>query len=119
MDRRVLLALIAAVIVIGAAALYVRSTQSSYTPVHTTVTLVIHGDTMNPEDVLTKEGDTLTLKVKADKKFELHIHGYNKMLDLEPGKSESITFKTDVTGHFTMENEDTSTELGSLTVNPA
>jgi hypothetical protein len=39
-------------------------------------------------------------------------------VELEPGKVQTVTFKTDATGHFTMENEDTGTELGSLNVYP-
>jgi hypothetical protein len=118
MDRRILLALIAAALIIGAAGLYIHGTQTSHTPIHRTQTLVIHGSTMNPEDVQTTEGDTLTLRVKADSRFELHIHGYDRKVELEPGKVQTVTFKTDATGHFTMENEDTGTELGSLNVYP-
>ncbi len=74
---------------------------------------------MTPSDLSATQGDTVTLRVGTDSTFELHLHGYNRALDLQSGKTSSVTFKADTSGSFDMENEDTGRHLGTLVVNPS
>lgn len=68
------------------------------------------------DDVKLSKGDRITLKVTSDQEHEIHVHGYDKMLDLKPGEVEKLTFTADKTGSFLVEVEDTSKELFSIQV---
>jgi plastocyanin len=118
MDRRLVIALVA-IIVIGGIFFVVRSQSSHHAAKHLTFQLRIQKNTMSPSDISATQGDTVTLHVTADAAFELHLHGYNRKLELKPGKTSTLTFKADTAGSFEMENEDTSHHLGTLTVNPS
>jgi len=69
--------------------------------------------------ITAKEGDTVSFSVKSDSKQEVHVHGYNLMKDAAPGKPAQFSFKATITGRFDIEFEETSTQIGELTVNPA
>lgn len=66
------------------------------------------------------QNDTVTFKVKndADTTQEVHVHGYDKKYEVPAGETQTISFKANLTGIFTIEFEDTSTQIGELTVNP-
>jgi hypothetical protein len=64
------------------------------------------------------EGDTVTFSVKSDKTQEVHVHGYNLMRDAAPDKPAHFSFKATITGRFEIEFEETSTQIGELTVTP-
>lgn len=119
MDRRILLAVVAAIIIIGGIVFIVQSQSTHHTAKSVTFTLTVHNDTMTPSDISATQGDTVTLRVTANKAFELHLHGYNRKLELKPGTSSTLTFKADTSGSFEMENEGESQHLGTLTINPS
>jgi hypothetical protein len=106
------------IIIIGGVFFVARSRSSSHTAKHLTFQLRIHKNTMTPNTISATEGDTLTLRVTADRAFELHLHGYNRALDLKPQQTSVLTFEANLTGSFEMENEDEGHRLGTLTVNP-
>jgi copper(I)-binding protein len=56
------------------------------------------------------------MSVTADRKEEIHLHVYDIKFDVEPGKKVTKSFTADKSGEFPIEIEDTSKELGSLTV---
>jgi hypothetical protein len=65
------------------------------------------------------EGDTVTFSVKSeDKTQEVHVHGYDLMEDAGPGKPAKFSFKATITGRFEIEFEESSTQIGELTVEP-
>jgi hypothetical protein len=85
--------------------------------------VVVHIDLVNgkptvrPEAIVkVKKGETFTLIATSDKAYEIHIHGYDKKLELTPGQVGTETFVCDQTGTFEVEIEDTSTHLFSLQV---
>lgn len=85
--------------------------------------VVVHIDLVNgkptvrPEAIVkVKKGETFTLIATSDKAYEIHIHGYDKKLELTPGQVGTETFVADETGTFEVEIEDTSTHLFSLQV---
>ena len=65
-----------------------------------------------------KEGETVTFRVRHDEPEEVHVHGYNIKQDLEPGKTETMSFKADITGIFEVELEHSAQQLAELRVDP-
>lgn len=47
--------------------------------------------------------DTITIIVNGDTADELHIHGYDLVVDFAPGQPGSITFVADIPGIFEAE----------------
>ncbi len=81
--------------------------------------LNVSGSTMTPNNPTVNQNDIVTMTITADKKEEVHLHGYDIPFEV-PGAGQSVskTFKADKSGGFPMEIEDTSTPLGTFTVNP-
>lgn len=71
-----------------------------------------------PEEISLDQGDTARIEVTSDKAAEIHIHGYDKYLNVEPGEPEKTRFKADLEGIFEIENHDTEEQLAELRVNP-
>lgn len=71
-----------------------------------------------PETIIVMEGDTVTLRVTSDIADELHLHGYDKSIDLEKGKEATLTFVASLTGRFVYELEDSKAEIGAIEVQP-
>ena len=56
---------------------------------------------IEPGDVVRAvKGDTVTLRWKTDEKVALHLHGYDIMLEVEPGRVEEMHFEANVSGRF-------------------
>lgn len=83
-----------------------------------TFAVTVSDDKMTPDKLVAYEGDTVTIKVTADKDEELHLHGYDYKFELKAKEPQSKTFKADKTGSFEIEIEDTGTHLGELQVLP-
>lgn len=64
------------------------------------------------------EGDNVEIKITVDEDEELHLHGYNKMVDLTSGKAGKLDFVANLTGRFPYELEHSKTEIGALEVSP-
>lgn len=65
-----------------------------------------------------REGDTLTLRITADRQVALHIHGYDLKRELVPGETAVLSFPATLSGRFEIEDELTDKELGVLVVEP-
>jgi FtsP/CotA-like multicopper oxidase with cupredoxin domain len=65
-----------------------------------------------------QEGDTVRFRVRNDGPEHIHIHGYDIMKDVEPGKTTNVAFKADITGIFEIEFEDSAQEIAELRVDP-
>ena len=65
-----------------------------------------------------EEGETVRFRVVSDEAEEVHVHGYDIKKDLEPGKTETMSFKADITGIFEIELEHSGTLLAQLKVVP-
>jgi hypothetical protein len=84
-----------------------------------TVDVKVSGSTMTPDRISVHQSDQVTMNVTADKKEEIHLHGYDIAFEVEAaGDTVKHTFKADKTGTFPIEIEDTSTPLGDLVVSP-
>ena len=62
------------------------------------------------------QGDQANIVVDTDQPHPIHIHGYDILKQAAPGKPAEFKFKADRTGVYEMEIEDTSTQIGKLTV---
>ena len=58
------------------------------------------------------------LTVRADVTDEVHLHGYDVMRDIAPGKPGRIDFRATIPGRFEVELEDAGLQIADLTVNP-
>jgi hypothetical protein len=71
-----------------------------------------------PRTLEFKEGDRIEFRVRHDAPEHVHVHGYDIVEDLEPGKTVTLSFKADITGIFEVELEDSATPIGELKVEP-
>lgn len=69
-------------------------------------------------NITVKKGDEITIHVTADEKDELHIHGYDESVELEPDKKVTLRFTANLTGRFPFELEGSKTDLGVIEVQP-
>jgi hypothetical protein len=65
-----------------------------------------------------KQGKRVVLNVKADVTDEVHLHGYDIMRDVAPGKPAQIAFKATIPGRFEAELESRSLQILDLEVRP-
>jgi hypothetical protein len=63
-----------------------------------------------------KQGTTVTLQVTSDVTDEVHLHGYDKHVDVPKGGTANLTFTADLTGVFEVELEQRSLPLVQLQV---
>lgn len=54
--------------------------------------------------------------MKTDAADSVHVHGYDLLLDLEAGSSETLRFKADIPGVFEIELEENGLLLFQLQV---
>ena len=66
--------------------------------------------------VTVKLGDQVTIRVTSDVAEEVHVHTYDRMVDLEPGVPGEVTFTADIPGVHEVELEDSAHHLTSLEV---
>jgi heme/copper-type cytochrome/quinol oxidase subunit 2 len=62
--------------------------------------------------------DDVILRITSDAADQFHLHGYNMLVDLAPGRMTMLRFKANLTGRFTYELHKTDLELGALEVYP-
>ena len=64
------------------------------------------------------KGDPVVVIVRSDVADEVHVHGYDLMADVAPGKPVRIEFTADLTGRFEIELEGRGKQIAQLTVLP-
>lgn len=84
------------------------------------ITLVIKNNNLfSGENVITlSEGDNLILTVTSDTDDALHIHGYDKEVELQKGVPIQVMLKANLTGRFPIELHTAETEIAVLEVQP-
>lgn len=97
-----------------------QSTSSAQMSNVKTFDLVVKSEKLvsGPETIKVTEGDIVTINITCDCDEELHLHGYDKAVDLTANQPASLTFTTNLTGRFPYELEHSSTEIGALEVQP-
>ena len=78
----------------------------------------VAGDTVTPSPGRTKvaKGSTVQLVVTSDVADEVHLHGYDKMVDVAEGGTVTLTFKATIPGVFEVELEDSKTLITRVQV---
>lgn len=72
-----------------------------------------------PQILAANQGDTVTINITdTDEGEELHLHGYDKMVEFKKGEKATITFVASASGRFPFELEQSKTDLGALEVQP-
>ncbi|TCO32731.1 hypothetical protein EV652_104337 [Kribbella steppae] len=66
--------------------------------------------------VKAKPGQTVRINVLSDVPESLHVHGYDKTLDLKPSKPGSVEFKTSTKGIFEVETHESGKLVFKLQV---
>lgn len=102
-----------------------ENTQTESQPVVTepkpkTFEIVIKANKLSsgPETIQVTEGDDVQIIVTSDVVDELHLHGYDKTLNLLKNQPVTLSFKATLTGRYVYELHDTETAIGALEVLP-
>jgi hypothetical protein len=69
-----------------------------------------------PAPVDVKLGSTIAIEVTSDVADEIHVHGYDKTLQLEPGKPGRLELAATIPGQFEVELENAQLLLFNLRV---
>jgi hypothetical protein len=68
--------------------------------------------------IAVKRGDIVRLVVTSNVPEEVHVHGYDLMRDVGPGKPARLTFEADLEGIFEIELEHAEEQIVELRVGP-
>jgi hypothetical protein len=64
------------------------------------------------------ENESVILVVRSDVADHVHVHGYDLMADVGPGRPARMQFRATLTGRFEIELEDRAQQIAQLTVVP-
>ena len=70
----------------------------------------------NVQTVKVRAGQAVTIRGVSDVAESLHVHGYDKTLDLKPGEPAELTFTADVKGVFEIETHESEKLAAKLNV---
>jgi heme/copper-type cytochrome/quinol oxidase subunit 2 len=83
-----------------------------------TVQIRVTGDQVETAERRVKVplGSEVRLEVTADRADEIHLHGYDRKVDIEPGTPAVLEFQADTPGVFEVELEEAALKLVELQV---
>ncbi len=118
-DRSVLITLLGIVLLV-VAFIWLSPKQTATPSKDVVVSIIINNNkiTSGPSVVKARQGDNITFKITTDQPNELHIHGYDNVIELEANKESSTSFEANLTGSFEYELEQSDTVIGQLEVLP-
>ena len=64
------------------------------------------------------KGDSVVLVVTSDVADEIHLHGYDKMGDVEAGGTVRLPFEATIPGRFEAELESRGVQIADISVEP-
>lgn len=70
------------------------------------------------KEIEVDKGDTVRLVVRSDSADHVHIHGYDLMQDVGPGKTARFRFKATSDGAYEIELEQRALQIAELKVQP-
>jgi hypothetical protein len=65
-----------------------------------------------------ERGDRVVLVVRSDVADHVHVHGFDLLADVAPGRPARFDFRADLVGRFEIELEDRALQIVELRVNP-
>lgn len=68
--------------------------------------------------VVVPEGGRVVLVVHADVRDEVHVHGYDRLRDVRPGRPAHVVLRATVPGRFEVELEERHRQIAVLEVRP-
>jgi hypothetical protein len=96
------------------------TTETTTTPPPTTIRIVVENGA--PKGGIVREtvdkGDRVVLVVRPDVSDHVHLHGYDIMRDVSPGRTTRLPFKATIPGRFEVELEDRGVQIADITVQP-
>ncbi|MEU4196359.1 cupredoxin domain-containing protein [Kribbella sp. NPDC026611] len=83
-----------------------------------TINVTVANGKVNPSgaSIKVKAGQTVLVTAVSDAEDELHIHGYDKELELSPGKPTSVKFTANMKGTFEVETHKSGKLVAKLVV---
>ena len=69
-------------------------------PQKLTLPVTVAGKSMEPETIEVRQGDTVTLQIKAEEAGEFHVHVYDVGTEAHPGEVTDLNFVANATGRF-------------------
>jgi hypothetical protein len=84
------------------------------------VDLTVQGGKLKSGPTIIKlvQGQSLTIRIIADRSDELHLHGYDLHLVLSPNETATLAISAEQSGRFTYELHQANMELGAIEVYP-
>jgi hypothetical protein len=76
------------------------------------------GPVGEPKTISYDSGDTVRLRFTSDQAAEVHLHGYDRTVNVPAGGSSRLTFKANAEGIFEIEEHHSGEILAKLQVEP-
>lgn len=94
------------------------NTATSEEKADVVITATVAGGKISPatQTVKAKQGQTVKITVTSDETDALHVHGYDKEIELKPGVAGSVTFTADTKGTFEIETHESGKLVAKLVV---
>jgi FtsP/CotA-like multicopper oxidase with cupredoxin domain len=70
------------------------------------------------QEIKVDKGDTVRLRFTSDAALEIHIHGYDKYVDVPANGQKAVSFKADADGIYEIENHNNGSQVARLQVQP-
>ena len=89
-------------------------------PEVTTVRIVVRGGEVvgGLQRATIDQGKRAAIVVTSDVADEVHLHGYDKSVDVAPGKPARLAFTASIPGRFEVELEDRGLQIADIEVRP-
>lgn len=68
--------------------------------------------------IVAEQGQRVILSVESQVSDHVHVHGYDLIADVAPGRPATIRFRADIPGRFEIELEDRHVQIAQLRVDP-
>jgi hypothetical protein len=65
-----------------------------------------------------EEGETVRFRARSAQAEEIHVHGYDRYVDLPAGETVTESFKASITGIFEIELHGSGEQIAELRVDP-
>ncbi len=89
-------------------------------PEVTTVRIVVRGGKVRGgiQRATVEQGKKVAIVVGSDVADHVHLHGYDKFVDVTPGKLARLAFVASIPGRFEVELEDRGLQIADIEVRP-
>jgi len=83
-----------------------------------TINITVANGKVNPSgsSIKVKAGQTVLITAVSDAADEVHVHGYDKELPVQPGKPASVKFTANMKGTFEIETHESGKLVAKLVV---